>query len=343
MKRLLNTLFITTQGSYLAREGENILVKVEKQTKFCIPIHTLEGVVCFGQVSCSPFLMQLCGENKVSISFLTLYGHFMARVQGPISGNVFLRREQYRRADDQEKACEIVRPIVIGKIYNSRVVINRSIRDHGETIDLSSMNKVSNKLSRIIDQVNDSNQINQIRGYEGEAANLYFSVFDNLITSQKDSFFFKERSRRPPLDPMNALLSFVYTLLLHDVTSALEVVGLDPQAGFLHTDRSGRDSLALDMMEEFRPFFADRLVLSLVNRQQVKAKGFIKTESGAYLMDDATRKIVLSTYQQRKMEEIQHPFINEKIEFGLIPYVQSLLLAQYLRGDIDGYPPYLWK
>lgn len=343
MRRLLNTLFVTTQGAYLAREGEAVLVRVEGETKLRIPIHTLDGIVCFGQVSCSPPLMGLCGERGVTVSFLTEQGKFFARVSGPVSGNVVIRREQYRRADSEEASAEIARAIVAAKIANSRIVLLRGARDHSDPATDAALTQAAEHLARLLRELRAPLGLTTIRGIEGEAARAYFDVFDHLITAQKEDFFFHGRSRRPPLDNMNALLSFLYALLLHDVCSALEGVGLDPAVGYLHRDRPGRPGLALDLMEELRPVLADRPALSLVNRQQVQAKGFEKSESGAVRMDDATRKTVLMVYQKRKQDEITHPFIKEKISVGLIPHVQALLLARFLRGDLDGYPPFFWK
>ncbi len=343
MKHLLNTLYITSQGSYLAREGETVLVRVERETKLRVPIHTLDGIICFGQVGCSPPLMQLCGERNVTISFLSEYGKFWGRVQGPVSGNVLLRREQYRWADDSEVTASIARSLLIGKVANCRTVLLRAQRDHQDKIDNKSLREASDHLMRIANNLQNKVVLDTARGYEGEAARMYFSVFNHLITAQKEDFVFHERSRRPPMDNMNALLSFLYAILVHDVASALEGVGLDPAVGFLHRDRPGRPGLALDLMEELRPFMADRLALSLVNRQQVKAKGFRKTESNAVLMDDGTRKSLLVAYQKRKQEEIFHPFVKEKIAIGLLPHVQAMLFSRFIRGDIDGYPPFLWR
>lgn len=343
MKHLLNTLFVTSQGAYLSREGETVHVSVNHETKLRLPIHTLGGIVCFGQVSCSPPLMELCGERHVAISFLSEHGRFLARVQGPVSGNVLLRREQYRRADDEHGSAEIARSAVVAKIANSRTVLLRALRDHPEIPEAAAIEETVRRLARLLDDLKSPALLDSVRGCEGDAARAYFGVFDHLITAQKEDFFFRERSRRPPLDNMNSVLSFLYTLLAHDVTGALETVGLDPAVGFLHRDRPGRPGLALDLMEEFRPFLADRLALSLVNRQQIKGKGFRKTETGAVLMDDETRKELLVAYQTRKQEEIQHPYLDETIAVGLLPYAQALLLARHLRGDLDGYPPFLWK
>lgn len=340
---MLNTLYVTTQGAYLARDGETVLVRTDQETKLRVPIHTLGGIVCFGQVSCSPPLMELCGERDVVISFLSQTGKFYARVQGPISGNVLVRREQYRKADDLTASSEMARAIVAAKVANSRTVLLRALRDHPEGDGAESLDAVCNRLGHLLKQLSEPLGIDVVRGHEGDAARVYFGVFDHLISAQKEAFFFHERSRRPPLDNMNALLSFLYTLLVHDVTAALETVGLDPAVGYLHRDRPGRSGLALDLMEELRSFVADRLALSLVNRKQIKGKGFKKSESGAVLMDDATRKEVLVAYQKRKQEELTHPFIDEKIPMGLLPYVQALLMGRFLRGELDGYPPFLWK
>lgn len=343
MKRLLNTLFVTLQGSYLSRDGENVVVRAEQETKLRVPVHTLGGIICFGRVSCSPPLMHLCGDRNVTLSFVSERGRFLARVQGPVSGNVLLRREQYRRADDESFSAEISRAVILAKLANCRAVLQRAVRDHQGSIDTTPLDTASRELSRLISTVEASSSVENIRGQEGIAAKIYFGVFDHLILAQKEDFFFRERSRRPPLDKMNALLSFLYTLLTHDVISGLESVGLDPAVGYLHEDRPGRPGLALDIMEDLRPFLADRLALSLVNRQQVKGNGFNQTESGAVLMTDETRKTVLQAYQKRKQQEIRHPFLDEKMAVGLVPFVQALLLARHLRGDIDGYPPFFWK
>ncbi len=343
MKKLLNTLFVTTQGAYLAKEGETVAVKVDGEIVLRVPVHTLGGIVCFGQISCSPYLMGFCAENGVAISFLTENGGFLAKVQGPVSGNVLLRREQYRRADDLQASSLIARAVVTGKIANCRTVVQRSLRDHSDKIDADSVSQASQCLANSMRRLQGAHPLDIVRGIEGDAANSYFGVFDHLITCQKDAFAFSERNRRPPLDSVNCLLSFLYVLLMHDVRAALETVGLDPAVGFLHRDRPGRYGLALDIMEELRPFLADRLTLSLINLCQVQASGFKKKESGAVWMDDDTRKMVLIAYQKRKQEEILHPFINEKVAIGLLPHVQAILMARHLRGDLDCYPPFVWK
>ena len=342
MRKLLNTLFVTTQGAYLSKKEETVVVSVDGETKLRLPIHTIEGIVCFGQVSCSPFLMGFCGQKGVGLSFFTENGRFLARVKGPVSGNVQLRKIQYKHSDDPELSSIIAQAIVIAKISNSRAILLRGLReDH--IVDKQGLLESSKLLGMILEELKSPLDLETLRGKEGEAARYYFSSFSNLISSQKEDFPFSGRNRRPPLDKVNALLSFVYTLLCHDVNNALEGVGLDPQVGFLHRDRPGRPSLALDLMEEFRSGLADRLVLSLINRRQVSPKGFCVKESGAIEMDEDTRKTVLMAYQKRKQEPVTHPFLDEKISLGLIPHAQALLLSRYLRGDLEGYPPYKWK
>ncbi len=343
MKRHLNTLFVTTQGAYLFKDGETLAVKVEDAVRLRLPIHTLAGVVCFGQVSASPFLLGFCAENGVAVSFLTESGRFLARVQGAVSGNVLLRRQQYRLADDPAGSAAMARFFLLGKLANSRAVLLRAARDHGGKIDAEAVRQAAGRLSDGLGRLDSGLELDGARGVEGDAAHAYYGVFDQLIVSNKDTFVFSGRNRRPPLDPVNCLLSFVYTLLAHDARSALEAVGLDPAVGFLHRDRPGRPGLALDLMEEFRPFFADRLVLSLINLGRVRPKGFTRTETGAVIMDEATRKEVLAAYHARKEDVLEHPFLREKMPVGLLFHMQALLLARYLRGDLDGYPPFLWK
>ena len=344
MKPLLNTLYITSQGSYLSRDGETVSVRHEDEVKLRVPIHTLSGIVCFGQVSCSSFLMSLAAESGVGISFLTEHGRFLARVHGPVSGNVLLRRAQYRASDTEESSAAIARSVVLAKIANCRTVILRAARErNAEAPETAQLDRAALRLARIGEDVQRASGLDSIRGHEGDAAREYFSVFDHLITAEKDQFFFHSRSRRPPLDRTNALLSFVYTLLTHDIAGALEAVGLDPAVGYLHRDRPGRPSLALDLAEELRPVLADRLVLSLINRRQVSADGFRQQETGGMVMDDDTRKQVLIAWQKRKQEEILHPFLEERAPFGLIPHLQATLLARFLRGDLEAYPCFLWR
>ena len=340
MKKLLNTLYVTTQGAYLRQEGETVVASVERADVLRLPIHTLAGIVCFGQVACSPPLLGLCGERGVHVSFLSEWGKFLARVTGPVSGNVLPRREQVRRSDEPSATCELARSFVLGKLANGRTVLQRTQRDHGPDPELTHSVRV---IAGVVLRVQSVTDIDTLRGLEGEAASAYFSAFNSMIRSQKNVFSMTTRSRRPPLDPLNALLSFLYTLLAHDCEAALEGVGLDPQIGFLHALRPGRPSLALDLMEEFRPILSDRVALSLINLNQVNGKGFETTETGAVVMDPDTRKTVLQTWQKKKQETLQHPFLDEKLELGLLPHAQALLLARHLRGDLDAYPPFLLK
>jgi CRISPR-associated protein Cas1 len=339
MKKLLNTLYVTIPEAYLSKDGETVLVRVEHETRLRVPIHTLEGIVCVGLVSMSPPLMAFCAERNVGVSFLSEHGRFLARVQGPIHGNVLLRREQYRRADLETESSVIATSILLAKVANCRTSLLRSGREH----DSGSLDHASTQLAQSLRLLTLNPSLDGLRGLEGDAAQTYFSVFDELILQQKEDFFFHARSRRPPLDNVNALLSFLYVLLAHDIASALETTGLDPAVGFLHRDRPGRAGLALDLMEELRPVLADRLALTLINRRQVDAKGFSRSESGGVTMSDATRKAVLVAWQLRKQEEILHPFLNERIPFGLVPHAQALLMARYLRGDLDAYPAFIWR
>lgn len=340
MRKLLNTLYVTTPESFLHRDGENVIVKVNNEEKFRIPIHNLEGIVCFGYMGASPQLMRLCTENNVGLSFLTSHGYFLARVNGRTRGNVLLRRTQYRVADSVDDSLNIAKCFITGKIINCRTVLGRGIRDHEDFIKCDEINFVEDLLIDNLLRIDECDNSDTLRGIEGNCAKFYFNVFDELILKQKDDFYLSERNRRPPLDNMNALLSFLYTLLAHDVESALETVGLDPYVGFFHTDRPGRASLALDVMEELRPFMADRLALNLVNLKQLRGADFLKKENGGVLMTDTGKKEVLGAWQKRKQDQIVHPYLNEKISVGLIPYVQAMLLARFLRGDIDGYPPF---
>jgi CRISPR-associated protein Cas1 len=340
VKKHLNTLYVTTQNAYLHKEGQSVVVNVEKETRLRLPIHTLDGIVCFGAISMSPFLMHHCAEKNVAVSFLSQYGKFLARIQGPVSGNVLLRREQYRVADRPEAAAQITRNMLIGKLANSRTVLRRALRDHGDSPELKT---AESRITQYLHRLETDRPVDELRGIEGEAAASYFAAFPNLITINDEAFHFSGRNRRPPTDPVNALLSFVYTLLTHDCRSALEGVGLDPCVGYLHVDRPGRPSLALDLMEEFRSFMADRLVLSLINRRQIQAKDFNDSAGGAVSMTDAARKELLTAWQKRKQEEITHPYLDEKCQVGLLPHLQAQLLARHLRGDLEAYPPFIWK
>jgi CRISPR-associated protein Cas1 len=339
MRKLLNVLYVTIPNAYLSKDGETVLVRVEHETRLRVPIHTLEGIVCVGLVSISPPLMGFCAEHNVGVSFLSEHGRFLARIQGEIHGNVLLRREQFRRADQDADSAEIARAVLLAKVSNCRTSLLRAGREHPS----QALDHASNQLAQSLRLLISTKSLDGLRGVEGDAAQTYFGVFDELILVQKDHFFFHGRSRRPPLDNVNALISFFYVLLAHDISSALETVGLDPAVGFLHRDRPGRASLALDLMEELRPVLADRLALTLINRRQVTAAGFSRAESGGVTMNDATRKEVLIAWQLRKQEEILHPFLDERIPFGLVPHAQALLLARHLRGDLDAYPAFIWR
>jgi CRISP-associated protein Cas1 len=343
MRKLLNTLYVTTPEAYLTKDGENVVVKVDSEEKFRIPIHNIEGIIVFNYLGASPSLMALCAERQVGLSFHNAGGRFLARVSGPVKGNVLLRRKQYRLADDKQFSLEISKLFILGKIFNCKNILARAIRDHGNESNKCILENAMQLQNTFLKQVDGCTNHDSLRGAEGMAANTYFEVFNHLIVSQKDSFIFNGRSRRPPKDNVNAMLSYVYTLLAHEVQSALESVGIDPYVGFLHTDRPGRPSLALDMMEEFRPYLADRLVLSLINRKQVSASGFSNHSESGILMNDATRKELLNAWQKRKQDEIKHPFLGETIPIGLLPYVQALLLARFLRGDLDNYPVFFMK
>lgn len=343
MRILHNILYVTTPGSYLALDGENAVIRREGAEAGRIPLLNLEGIVVFGYLGASPALLGACSRRGIAVSFLTPNGRFLARVSGPQQGNVMLRKTQYRISDDDGQSTQIAKRMVAAKLYNSRWVIERAVRDHALRVNVEQLRRVSQFLGEATGRAAEAETLAALRGQEGEGAAQYFSVFDQLILQNKETFFFNGRSRRPPMDAANALLSFVYTLLAHDTAAALETVGLDPYVGFLHRDRPGRLSLALDLMEELRPVMADRFVLSLINRRMVAPKGFSQEESGAVWMDENTRRIVIAAWQERKQETIQHPYLQEKILWGLVPYAQALLLSRYFRGDLDAYPPFLWK
>lgn len=343
MRRHDNTLYVTTQGAYLCREGTNVVVRVEKETRLALPVHTIGGIVTFGNVLCTPFLLGMCGREGVAVSFLTENGRFLARVEGEQSGNVLLRRAQHEASMSETHAARVASAIVCAKVANCRVALQRAIRDHGEKLDVAWVQWSVRRLRRLLALGARSAEIVAVRALEADAARAYFRAFNKLIVVDDPGFAFKGRTRRPPLDRVNAMLSFIYAILAHDVAAACESVGLDPQMGFLHADRPGRASLALDLMEELRPILADRLVLSLINRRQVNAKGFSVEASGAVRMDETTRKTVLVEYQKRKQTEITHPFLDEKVTLGILPHVQARLMARYLRGDLAEYPAFFWK
>ena len=343
MKKLMNTLYVTSENSYLALDGENIVVYEEKNEVGRLPLHNLEGIVSFGYRGTSPALMGACADRNISLCYLTPQGKFLARVTGKVKGNVILRQQQYQSSQDEKISLSIAKNCILGKVYNARWILERAIRDHSMQIDVIKVKSASEKLKNSLEYIQNCQTKEQLRGYEGEAASVYFGVLDELILQQKKDFTFQGRNKRPPLDNMNAMLSFVYTLLTNTITSALECVGLDPYVGYLHTDRPGRASLSLDLIEELRSVLADRFVLSLVNKKIVSGKNFKKKENGAVLMDDELRKCLLTEWQKKKKETITHPYLKEKVEGGMVPYVQAMLLARYLRGDLDGYPAFLWK
>ena len=343
MRQLLNTLFVTSEDIYLSLDGENIVANRGGEAVARYPLHTLQSIVTFSYAGASPALMGKCAQREIGLAFCSPRGKFLARVSGQMQGNVLLRRMQYRVADDPSQSCRIARNMVFGKVFNVRWSVERTRRDHVQRIDDVRFSSVSAQLQGLLPQIAEETSPDSLRGLEGIGAAAYFSVLDDMILQGKETFFFHERSRRPPLDAFNAMLSFAYSLLAHDCASALESVGLDAYVGCLHRDRPGRESLALDLMEELRPCFADRFVLTLINNRIMKPADFEFRESGAVLLTDAGRRTFLQKWQERKKETITHPFLDEKMPWGLVPYVQSLLLARYLRGDLEDYPPFLWK
>ncbi|MDO4285753.1 MAG: type I-C CRISPR-associated endonuclease Cas1c [Eubacteriales bacterium] len=343
MKKLLNTLYVTSPDSYLALDGENVVILEGEGEKGRIPLHNLEAIVCFGYRGVSPGLMGGCAARGISLCFLSPQGKFLARVTGGVHGNVLLRKRQYCLSEDRQESLAIARNCILGKVYNARWVLERAVRDHEMQLDAQRVKTASGFLQNSLGRIAQCGSPEELRGLEGEAASVYFSIFNELILQQKKSFVFHGRSRRPPLDRVNAMLSFVYTLLTTMTASALETVGLDPYVGFLHTDRPGRVSLALDLIEELRPVLADRFVLTMINKKMVTAGDFTQKEDGAVLMSEEARKRILTEWQMRKKEVITHPYLEEKVEWGMVPFVQALLLARFLRGDLDEYPPFFWK
>lgn len=343
MKRHLNTLFVTTDGAYLRKDGEAVAVRIDKQTKLRVPLHNLDGVVCIGRVGCSPVLMAACAKAGVSISFHNPYGGFQAAVVGFSPGNVLLRRTQYRIADDTAECTTIAREMVAAKVANSRSVLLRAARDSKDDTSIGRLQWAARRLKFDVQAARAETDLDRLRGREGESASTYFGVFNAMLSPGIDGFCFSTRNRRPPTDPINSLLSFLYSMLTHDARSACEAAGLDAAVGFLHRDRPGRPGLALDLTEEFRSFLVDRLVLSLINRKQIQQKDFEFTPGGSVLLKDKPRKAVLAAYQRRKQNTITHPFLNEKTTVGLLVHLQARLLARHLRGDLDAYPPFLWR
>lgn len=343
MRKLLNTLFVTSEEAYLALETENVAVYIGEEKKAQYPLLVLESIISFSYKGASPALMGACARKGIQLTFLTPRGRFLARVCGLEQGNVLLRKEQYRLSDDLEKSCHIARNFIFGKVYNQRWVLERTLRDHRMRVDSAALESASQALAGLLPAIETETDLDALRGLEGEASVRYFRVFDEMVLNQKADFLFDGRNRRPPTDNMNALLSFAYVLLSNDCASALESVGLDSYVGFMHRDRPGRTSLALDLMEELRAPMADRLCITLVNNRVLQDKHFERQESGAVFLGEDGRKLFLSAWQTKKKEEITHPYLKEKMAWGLVPYVQSLLLARCLRGDLDGYPPFLWK
>lgn len=344
MRPLRNVIYIQTQNSWVHKDNDNLVMKIGDEIKARVPIHKLQGLVCFGQVSISPYLMAHCAENAVTITYLNPFGKFLARVEGPVSGNVLLRRTQHLTGADRDKSVAIARTMLSGKLYNQRAVLRRYLRDYGDQSDeestVAELTTAEKRLSRCLNQLADCNAIETLMGREGEAAQVYFGVFQHLI--RQPGFQFDARRRRPPTDPVNALLSFCYTLLTHDCRSALETTGLDPASGFLHQLRSGRPSLALDLAEEFRPII-DRFVLSLINKRQLSLKDFEEWPNGSFTLKEEPRRTLLAAWQDRKQDTLMHPWFEESVPMGLLPWLQAQILARFLRGDCDSYVPFLWK
>lgn len=341
LRKLLNTLYVTSPEAYLSRERENVLVFIEDEMRLRVPIHNLEGIVTFGYSGASPSLMHLCASRGVALSFLSPSGRLLAKVASPVSGNVLLRKKQYEVYDQESICVDFAKHFILGKVYNSRSVLRRFSRDHGQRLGAEKVAEAADLLANQTERILVAKSLDLLRGLEGEGARIYYGVFNQLILVDDDDFVFNGRSRRPPLDRTNAVLSFLYSLLAHDCSAALETVGLDPQVGYLHRIRPGRASLSLDLMEELRPYLVDRLTLSLINNRQIDAKDFVVKESGGVLLTDDGRKKVLNAWQKRKQQTVTHPYFDEKMEIGLIPYAQAMLLARCVRGDIDGYPPFL--
>lgn len=343
MKHMLNTLFVTSEDVYLSLDGENVIVRREKDEVARFPLHTLSGIICFSYAGASPALMGKCAKQNIALSFCTPHGRFLARSTGESNGNVHLRRRQYRVADDVPQSCLVARNMIYGKLYNARWSLERTKRDHKLRIDEIKIENSISIIKSLMPQIIETDSLDALRGLEGVGAAAYFDVFNEMILRDKENFYFHGRNRRPPLDNVNAMLSFAYNLLANDCAAALESVGLDSYVGFMHRDRPGRTSLALDLMEELRPCFADRFVLTAINNKIMVAADFEKIEDGTVLMSSDGRRKFLKSWQERKQDTITHPYLGEKLQWGLVPYVQALLLARYLRGDMDEYAPFLWK
>ena len=343
MRRLGNTLYVLSEDLYLSLDGENVIAKHSGEIAGRVPLHTLDSIYSFSYMGASPALMGKCAEEGIGLSFFSPSGKFLASVSGLQHGNVLLRRAQNVVASSQTLSLSIAKNFILGKIFNCKWVLERCLRDHRMRINADRVYQVFERMTQALRATRSCGSTDSLRGIEGDAASEYFSVFDQLILNQEPSFVFHGRNRRPPLDPINAMLSLFYTMLSLDCSSALYGAGLDPFIGFLHTDKPGRRSLALDCMEELRPLLVDRFVVSVVNNHIVKPKDFEKRENGEVRLTSSGRKVLFDAWQTKKRETITHPYLQEKISWGLVPYVQAQLLSKYIRGDIDAYPPFLWK
>lgn len=341
MRELLNTLYVQTQGAVLHIDHDTVKIEVEREMKLRLPLMRLSGIVVFGRVTVTPFLIQRCAEDGRSLVWLDRNGRFKARVEGPARGNVLLRRAQHLALSDKQRALTIARQIVAAKLQNSRQVLLRSAREAATEQARLALSDAAARIADILGQLGAARSLDELRGFEGDAARTYFGVFGYHVRADQEAFAMDGRTRRPPRDRVNAVLSFLYALLRAECTAGLESVGLDPQVGFLHALRPGRPALALDLMEEFRPIIADRLALTLINRKQLQADHFVDLPGGAVHLSDDGRKVVLQAYQQRKEDEVSHRMLDQKLPIGLVPYIQARLLARHLRGDLEEYPPYL--
>lgn len=344
IRKLLNTLFITSEEAYIHKEGDSVAIKLNGELIGRVPIHNIESIVCFNYVGISPRVMELCVKNNVLVSFISNSGRFLAKVDGSVSGNVLLRKKQYKLYDEKKETSGLVRDIILGKLINYKKILMRFTRDHPQNIDddfLKNINELDKTIKKLY--TSEIEEIDILRGYEGLGSKIYFKNFDKMILRDKENFYFKDRNKRPPMDFVNCMLSFIYTLIVQECTSALEMVGLDPQVGFLHRIRPGRSSLSLDLMEEFRGYLGDRLILKLINNRVITDKEFCEKENNAVLLTDLGRKKILEAYQERKKDIIEHPFLKEKIDIGLLPYSQAMILARVIRGDLEKYPVFLIK
>lgn len=343
MRKLLNTLYLTSENAFLSLEGETVCVEINKQKAGQFPLHTLESIICFTYNGATPAFMGACAKRGINLAFFNPFGRFLCRVAGENQGNVLLRKQQYRISDCKEESCRIAKNFILGKVFNCRWSISRTLRDHALRVDEDRCKKAARFLTENMEKIKEETDLDSLRGIEGECASIYFSIFDEMILNQKDVFYFHGRNKRPPLDKVNAMLSFGYALLANDCASALEGAGLDSYIGFMHRDRPGRKSLALDLMEEMRAVLVDRFVVTLINNRQIRNEHFQILESGAIEFTEEGKKKFISAWQEHKREQITHPYLQEKICWGLVPHIQALLIARYLRGDLDGYPPFLWK